>query len=84
MKIKFVTIFLIMLFLSIGAAFATNDTADVLDSNIDDRVVVEAAYEEIKDSSETEIIEEEAIDGYSAIDSNQENYDNIRDCPIIV
>lgn len=77
MKIKFVTIFLIMLFLSIGAAFATNDTADVLDSNIDDRVVVEAAYEEIKDSSETEIIEEEAIDGYSAIDSNQENYDNI-------
>lgn len=83
MKIKFVTIFLIMLFLSIGAAFATNDTADVLDSNIDDRVVVEAAYEEIKNSSETEIIEEEVSDGYS-LDSNQENYDNIRDCPIIV
>lgn len=69
--------------MSIGAAFATNDTADVLDSKYD-RVVVEAAYEEIKDSSETGIIEEEAIDGYSAIDSNQENYDNIRDCPIIV
>ena len=77
MKIKIVTIFLIILFCLIGAACATEDiSADALDSNIEDSVVVDAAYEDMKDSSESDMIKEEAVDDYSAIDSNENNHEN--------